>query len=105
MFQDSQDLNQELKQEWSDADDDISETVESSSPSPDCEDIANNLFKVFKGVQNDSFGIENTRNGRIGRVVADRLSKMSPLDAAGASTKIMEILCLYDESNPNNPNN
>ncbi|XP_013195497.1 uncharacterized protein LOC106138767 [Amyelois transitella] len=70
-----------------------------------CQSIVNNLVTVLKGMQNDAFGLENTKHGRIGRTVAKKLGCMNSYSAAKASQRIMEILLLYDENNPLNPNN
>lgn len=71
----------------------------------DCVNIAENLLHVFRGVQNDAFGINNTKHGKVGRIVARALCQMDSFDASRASCKIMEILQFYHESNPLNPNN
>lgn len=71
----------------------------------DCVNIAENLLDVFRRVQNDAFGINNTKHGKVGRIVARALCHMDSFDAARASCKIMEILQFYHESNPLNPNN
>lgn len=70
-----------------------------------CQNIANGILNVFRGVQNDVFGIDNTKHGQIGQLVASKLSQMSSYDAAQLSRKIMDILLLYHEDNPLNPNN
>lgn len=70
-----------------------------------CDNIANSILNVFRGVQNDTFGLDNSKYGQIGRLVATKLSQMSSYDAAQMSNKIMEILLLYNEHNPLNPNN
>lgn len=70
-----------------------------------CVNIAEGLLQVFRGVQNDSFGIDNTKHGKVGRIVARALSQMNSFDAARTSSKIMEILQFYHECSPLNPNN
>ncbi|XP_063384438.1 uncharacterized protein LOC134670561 [Cydia fagiglandana] len=88
--------------EWSSDDNDaVSDT---SATNTNCTAIANNLITVFKGVQNDAFGLDNSRNAKIGRAVNRKLSQMNSYDAATMSHKIMEILLLYDANNPLNPN-
>lgn len=71
----------------------------------DCNDVVNGLLSTFKGVQGDAFGLNHTKHGKIGRAVAKKLALMNSYDAARLSNKIMDILLLYDENNPNNPNN
>lgn len=71
----------------------------------DCINIAEGLLQVFRGVQNDSFGIDNTKHGKVGRLVARALCQMDSFDAARTSSKIMEILQFYHENSPLNPNN
>lgn len=73
--------------------------------STSCKNIADNLVSVLRGVQNDAFGLENSKHGRVGRAVSKKLSKLNSYDAARASQKIMDILLLYDKDNPLNPNN
>ena len=75
-----------------------------STNSISCRSIAENLVTVFKGVQNDVFGLESTKYAKVGRAVTKKLSKMNSFEAAKVSQKIIEILCLYDENNPLNPN-
>ncbi|XP_045504657.1 uncharacterized protein LOC123701279 isoform X2 [Colias croceus] len=70
-----------------------------------CMGIAENLLSVFKGVQNDAFGLENSKNSKIGKAVVEKLNQMDSLEAAKVSMKILEILWMYDENNPINPNN
>lgn len=71
----------------------------------DCVNIAEGLLQVFRNVQNDSFGIDNTKHGKVGRIVAKALSQMDSYEAARTACKIMEILQFYHESSPLNPNN
>lgn len=75
-----------------------------STNSISCRSIAENFVTVFKGVQNDVFGLESTKYAKVGRAVTKKLSKMNTFEAAKVSQKIIEILCLYDENNPLNPN-
>ncbi|KAF9796171.1 hypothetical protein SFRURICE_010180 [Spodoptera frugiperda] len=72
---------------------------------PSCQNIANSILNVFRGVQNDVFGLENTKYGQVGQLVAQKLSQMSSYEAAQMSNKITEILLMYHEDNPLNPNN
>ncbi|CAH0719127.1 unnamed protein product, partial [Brenthis ino] len=76
----------------------------SSSGSITCKNVADNLLTVFKGVQNDAFSLENTKYGKVGKAVTKKLSQLNSFEAAKISGKIIEILCLYDERNPYNPN-
>ncbi|KAJ8728629.1 hypothetical protein PYW07_006325 [Mythimna separata] len=84
---------------------DDSSEKSSNKLDPTCQNIANGILNVFRGVQNDAFGIDNTKHGQIGQLVTSKLSQMSSYDAAQFSSKIMEILLLYHEDNPFNPNN
>ncbi|XP_053616541.1 uncharacterized protein LOC128678775 [Plodia interpunctella] len=70
-----------------------------------CQSIVNNLITVMKDVQNDAFGLGHTKHGQVGRAVARKLAQMNSYDAGKASQRIIEILLLYDENNPQNPNN
>ncbi|KAM3965962.1 uncharacterized protein ACR2FA_012815 [Aphomia sociella] len=90
------------KEDWSSDDDYQNYTNDQDTK---CKGIVDNLVKVFKGMQNDAFGLDNTKHGRIGRTVAKKLSEMDTYDAAVTSQKIMDILLCYDENNPQNPNN
>ncbi|KAJ8720971.1 hypothetical protein PYW08_006436 [Mythimna loreyi] len=84
---------------------DDSSEKSSNKLDPTCQNIANGILNVFRGVQNDAFGIDNTKYGQIGQLVTSKLSQMNSYDAAQFSNKIMEILLLYHEDNPFNPNN
>ncbi|XP_059046769.1 uncharacterized protein LOC131842244 [Achroia grisella] len=94
--------NIQIQQAWS-SDEDYHDN--SNDPNIKCKVIVDNLIKVFKGMQNDAFGLDNTKHGHVGRTVTKKLSEMNSYEAAVASQKIMDILLLYDESNPQNPNN
>lgn len=50
------------------------------------------------------FGLGNTKYSKVGKAVTKKLSKMNSFEAAKISQKIIDILCLYDENNPSNPN-
>lgn len=90
----------------SDNPEDINNFVEFAQPSSsNCTDLAKQLLKVFKGVQNDVFGVHNSKYAKIGRTIAKKLSTMNSFEAARLSQQIMEILLLYDDNNPSNPNN
>lgn len=88
---------------------DVSSNSDNSEKSynndPSCQNIANGILNVFRGVQNDVFGLENTKYGQVGQLVAQKLSQMSSYEAAQMSNKITEILLMYHEDNPLNPNN
>ncbi|CAG5053925.1 unnamed protein product [Parnassius apollo] len=70
-----------------------------------CKNIVESLVEVFKGIQNDPFGLDNTKYSKIGQLVTKKLSHMNSYEASKATKRIAEILLLYDESNPYNPNN
>ncbi|XP_041969881.1 uncharacterized protein LOC121726544 [Aricia agestis] len=70
-----------------------------------CNNIAQNLVTILKGVQNDAFGLDNTEYDEIGRTVTRKLSEMNSWQASQAIHKITGILLLYDPNNPLNPNN
>lgn len=70
-----------------------------------CEDVADNIVTVFKGVQNDAFGVDKTKYAEVGQAVSKKLSELNSYDAAQLSQKILQILAEYDENNPMNPNN
>lgn len=70
-----------------------------------CRDFAENLLSVFKGVQNDAFGLNNSKNNKIGKAVSGKLSQLDSLEATKITMKIIDILWLYDQNNPLNPNN
>ncbi|XP_011568544.1 uncharacterized protein LOC105398190 [Plutella xylostella] len=67
-----------------------------------CNGFAQELAKVFRGVQNDAFGLDNTKHGKIGRMVTKQLSQMNSYDAARVSQQIMEVLLKYNDNNPMN---
>ncbi|CAG4976068.1 unnamed protein product [Colias eurytheme] len=94
--------SEEQNQDWAS---DHSQDSFSNPSQLTCTGIAENLLSVFKGVQNDAFGLENSKNSRIGKAVVEKLSQMDSLEAAKVSMKILEILWMYDENNPINPNN
>ncbi|XP_037303595.1 uncharacterized protein LOC115446078 isoform X2 [Manduca sexta] len=77
----------------------------SNSLNSSCVNVAKNLASVFRGVQNDAFGLNNSKTGHVGQVVAKKLSQMNSYEAAQVSHKITEILLLYEKDNPVNPNN
>ncbi|XP_038218948.1 uncharacterized protein LOC119837441 [Zerene cesonia] len=89
-------------QDWAS---DHSEDSFANSSKLTCMGIAENLLSVFKGVQNDVFGLETSKNSKIGKAVMEKLSQMDSLEAAKVSMKVLEILWMYDENNPINPNN
>ncbi|XP_022823611.1 uncharacterized protein LOC111354400 [Spodoptera litura] len=97
------DLKDETEQEDLSSNSDNSEKSYNSDPT--CQNIANGILNVFRGVQNDVFGLENTKYGQVGQLVAQKLSQMSSYEAAQMSNKITEILLMYHEDNPLNPNN
>ncbi|XP_026751679.1 uncharacterized protein LOC113512100 isoform X2 [Galleria mellonella] len=100
-IEEQEDIPVEQKEDWSSDDyQDIS-----NNQNIKCKSIIDNLIKVFKGVQNDAFGLDNTKHGHVGRIVTKKLSEMNSYDAAMVSQKIMDILLLYNENNPQNPNN
>lgn len=101
-FQDITSSPTKEENEWSS--DGIASEHTTSNADSDCTSIVNNLVRIFKGVQNDAFGLENTKNGKIGRAINRKLSQMKSYDAARVSSKIMEILAMYDENSPINPN-
>ncbi|XP_047507882.1 uncharacterized protein LOC125051540 [Pieris napi] len=70
-----------------------------------CRNFAENLLSVFKGVQNDAFGLNNSKNWKIGKAVTGKLSQLDSLEATKISMKIIDVLWLYDQNNPLNPNN
>ncbi|CAK1542615.1 unnamed protein product [Leptosia nina] len=70
-----------------------------------CQGVAESILNIFQGVQNDAFGLVQSRNGMVGKAVTEQLSKLNSLEATKMSMKIINILCLYDQSNPMNPNN
>ncbi|XP_050355776.1 uncharacterized protein LOC126776958 [Nymphalis io] len=69
-----------------------------------CRGIAENLVSVFKCVQNDTFNLDNTKYGKVGRAVTKKLNEMSSYEAARMTQQIVDILCLYDQNNLLNPN-
>ncbi|XP_028034543.1 uncharacterized protein LOC114246279 isoform X2 [Bombyx mandarina] len=79
--------------------------IEPVSLNMDCFSIAESLASVFRGIQHDAFGLENTKHGQIGRAVTRKLNEISSYEAAQMMHKITEILLRYDRSNPINPNN
>ncbi|XP_004922874.1 uncharacterized protein LOC101742435 [Bombyx mori] len=79
--------------------------IEPVSLNMDCFSIAESLASVFRGIQHDAFGLENTKHGQIGRAVTRKLNEISSYEAAQVMHKITEILLRYDQSNPINPNN
>ncbi|XP_072945610.1 GDP-D-glucose phosphorylase 1 [Epargyreus clarus] len=44
----------------------LEDNINGSISNMSCKSLANNLLDVFKGVQNDVFGLENTKHGKIG---------------------------------------
>ncbi|RVE41192.1 hypothetical protein evm_014159 [Chilo suppressalis] len=90
-------------EEGTSTDNNFTETLD--GPNNMCMNIANNLAMILRGVQNDTFGLVNTKHGKIGVAVSKTLAQMSSHNAAIASTKIMQILLMYDKDNPENPNN
>ncbi|KAI5635239.1 alcohol dehydrogenase transcription factor myb/SANT-like domain-containing protein [Phthorimaea operculella] len=97
---------QETEENWSTEEETYipQENNETVNESP-CYNVANDLVQIFKNFQNDAFGLDNSKNAKIGRLVASKLSQLSSYDAAETSMKIMDILLLYNENNPMNPNN
>ncbi|KAL4713483.1 hypothetical protein ACJJTC_010468 [Scirpophaga incertulas] len=87
-----------------DNEENMSASIVIDDPDNICRKLAENLATVFKGVQNDSFGLYNTENGKIGSAVAKKLSQMNSFEAAKISRQIMDILIYYNKENPDNPN-
>lgn len=70
-----------------------------------CKNFAEQLLQVFKGVQNDAFGLNNSKHAKVGKAVTKKLRSLNSYEAAKLCQEIMQILLLYDKHNPNNPNN
>ncbi|XP_023953031.2 uncharacterized protein LOC112056785 [Bicyclus anynana] len=82
-----------------------SNNILSNSGDSMCKSIAENLFTIFNGVKNGGLELENTKYGKVGRLVTKKLNQMNSFEAAKTSQKILDILLLYDRENPLNPNN
>ncbi|CAK1589090.1 unnamed protein product [Parnassius mnemosyne] len=105
-FKEENEKNVIEKHAYSNEDDSMSENnFTNDTYSGYCKNIVESLVEVFKRIQNDAFGLENTKYSRIGQLVAKKLSHMNSYEASKATKRITEILLLYDESNPYNPNN
>lgn len=70
-----------------------------------CKGLAENLLTIFNSFKNGGIESDNTKYGRVGRLVTKKLNLMNSFEAARISSKIVEILLLYDSDNPLNPNN
>ncbi|KAJ2945146.1 hypothetical protein O0L34_g9206 [Tuta absoluta] len=94
----------ETEDNWSTEDETYTENNGTLNKSP-CSAVANDLVQIFKNMQNGAFGLDNSKNGKTGRLVASKLAQLSSYEAAETSMKIMDILMLYNENSPMNPNN
>ncbi|CAG9571833.1 unnamed protein product [Danaus chrysippus] len=106
--QENEEIHHENTEEQSTIPDDSEEDnsdADITNSSNLCKSLAESLVSAFKGIKNDAFGVNNTKNDRIGRLVTKKLNQMSSLDAAELSMRIMEVLWRYDANNPLNPNN
>ncbi|XP_075982124.1 uncharacterized protein LOC142980559 [Anticarsia gemmatalis] len=70
-----------------------------------CQNIVDGIINAFQGLQNDVFDVDNLKYGKLGRTLATKLSQMSSFDAAQLTNKVMDVLWLYHEDSPLNPNN
>lgn len=72
----------------------------------ECEQLLEEARSVLKVLENDERlnPTEASKFTHISKHVAERLSKMRPYDAECATKKIMDVLSLFSEFNPDNPN-
>lgn len=70
-----------------------------------CTNVMQDLVTVFQNIQNDANDQHNIKYSKIGKMVCKKLTELNSYEAARMSNTITGILLLYDENNPNNPNN